>query len=585
MSADATVTEPATGFASLGLNATILEQLASLGYEDPTPIQREAIPPVLAGKDLIGLAATGTGKTAAFGLPLLQRVVEQSVRAKPSTIVLAPTRELAVQVATALGKYGRPLKVSVLAVYGGAGFGDQARLIRQGVDVIVGTPGRVLDHIRRGTLSLADVSTAVLDEADEMLDMGFAEDIDAILGHTPKERQTMLFSATMPPRIAAIAQRHLTDPVKIQVAREEVPEGEAPKVRQAAYLVARGYKAATLARILDYEGPQSSIVFCRTRSEADELADVLIQRGFKPESLHGGLSQEQRDRVMKKFRSGSINLLIATDVAARGLDISHLSHVVNYHVPQQAEAYVHRTGRVGRAGREGVALTLLDPREIHQLRTVERITKQQIPLAPIPTVADLQSKRRDRVRDALREQIVAGGLDEFMSVIGPLGNEFSPAEVALAAVKLAVDAGQTAGAEEEIPSPPPPREVRVPRRGNDDFGPRSPRGPGSVGRPPVVTRRGEGGARPVVTPRRPRSGMVKLYFGAGRSSGVLPRELVTVIENEVGLSRRDVGSIDISDHHSLVEVPAALANDVVDVLDGGRIRGKKVEVRRDTTGA
>lgn len=576
MSDVAPATEPASGFAALGLSNKLLEQLTALGYEEPTPIQREAIPPLLAAKDLIGLAATGTGKTAAFGLPLLHRVAEQTDRAKPSALVLAPTRELAVQVATALGKYGRPLGVSVLAVYGGTGFGDQVRELRRGIDVIVGTPGRVLDHIRRGTLSLSGVNIAVLDEADEMLDMGFAEDIEAILSSTPDTRQTMLFSATMPPRIAAIADRHLTNPVKVQIARAVMAEGEAPKVRQAAYLVARGYKAATLARILDFEGPRSAIVFCRTRSEADELADVLIQRGFKPESLHGGLSQEQRDRVMKKFRTGSINLLIATDVAARGLDISHLSHVVNYHVPQQAEAYVHRIGRVGRAGREGVALTLLDPRELHQLRTIERVTKQRVPLAPIPTVADLQSKRRERIRDALREQVVAGGLEEFLSVIGPLGTEFSPEEVALAAVKLAVTAHQSSGDEEEIPSPPPPRPAQGrdfhdrgprhagPARPGDRFGPRRP------GHEPERDR-----------PRRPRQGMVKLYVGAGRSLGVMPREIVSVIENEVGLNARDIGSIDIAENFSLVEVPEALANEVIDILDGGRIRGRKVQVRRD----
>ena len=568
MTADGTpVAEPRTGFAALALNSQLLAQLTQLGYDDPTPIQREAIPVLLEGRDLVGLAATGTGKTAAFGLPLLHRLAENPDRQRPAAIVLVPTRELAVQVANALAKYGKPLKISVLAIYGGTGFGDQVRALKHGVDVIVATPGRALDHLRRGTLSLTGITTVVLDEADEMLDMGFAEDIEAILSHAPKSRQTMLFSATMPPRIAVIAQQHLTDPVKIQVAREVVPEGEAPKVRQAAYLVARGYKAATLARILDFEGPRSAIVFCRTRQEADELADGLIGRGFKPESLHGGLSQEQRDRVMKKFRAGSINLLIATDVAARGLDISHLSHVINYHVPQQVEAYVHRTGRVGRAGREGVALTLLDPRELHQLRTIERVTKQRIPLAPIPSVADLQAKRRERIRDSLREFITAGGLEEYLSVIGPLGSEFTAEEVALAAVKLAVMAHHSASEDEEIPSPPPPRTVTL--RDSRERGPErsdSPRRP--------APERGQAS-------RRPRPGMVRLYVGAGRDLGVMPRELVTVIENEVGLNRRDIGTIDIADRFSLVEVPESLADDVIDILDGGRIRGRKVQVRRD----
>jgi len=559
--------EPVSGFASLSLNPKLLTQLTQLGYHTPTPIQRDAIPVLLQGRDLVGLAATGTGKTAAFGLPLLHRLAETGSPARPSAIILVPTRELAVQVANALTKYGQPLAVSIQAIYGGTGFSDQVRALKQGVDVIVATPGRALDHLRRGTVSLSGVTTVVLDEADEMLDMGFAEDIEAILSHVPKTRQTMLFSATMPPRIAAIAENHLKDPVRIQVARETVPDGEAPKVRQAAYLVARGYRAATLARILDVEAPRSAIVFCRTRQEADELADGLIGRGFKPESLHGGLSQEQRDRVMKKFRAGSINLLIATDVAARGLDISHLSHVINYHVPQQVEVYVHRTGRVGRAGREGVALTLLDPRELPQLRIIERVTKQRIPLLPIPSVAELQTKRRERIRQSLREFITAGGLDEYLSLIGPLGSEFTAEEVALAAVKLAMMVLHSAREEEEIPAPAAPRS-----------------GPGqdsrNRGSERLASSRRSGVERSSGA-RRPRPGMVRLYVGAGRDLGVVPRELVNVIENEVGLSRRDIGSIDVADRFSLVEVPESLADDVIEILDGGRIRGRKVQVRRD----
>ncbi|HEX8203438.1 MAG TPA: DEAD/DEAH box helicase, partial [Isosphaeraceae bacterium] len=324
--ADTITLEIGAEFAALGLDPRLVETLAALGYEEPTPIQREAIPPLLEGRDLVGQAATGTGKTAAFALPLLHRLAANTEsRARPSALILVPTRELAMQVAEAVHRYGRTLGVHVLPIYGGQAYGQQIRALERGVDVVVATPGRALDLVRRGTLRLDGVATAVLDEADEMLDMGFAEDIEALLGHTPRERQTMLFSATMPPRIAAIARRHLTDPVEIRVAREPVEAGEAPRVRQTAYLVTRPYKLAALGRVLDVEAPASALVFCRTRNEVDQLTEALSARGYRPEALHGGMSQEQRDRVMRKFRGGAADLLIATDVAARGLDIEQLS--------------------------------------------------------------------------------------------------------------------------------------------------------------------------------------------------------------------------------------------------------------------
>src|SRR4051812_12084719 len=381
------------GFAALGLDPRLVTTLTALGYEEPTPNQREAIPPLLQGRDLIGQAATGTGKTAAFTLPLLQLLAARPDRAKPSALVLVPTRELCMQVAEAVHRYARGLGPTVLPVYGGQSFDLQLRSLRRGVDVIVATPGRALDHVRRGTLSLAGIRVVVLDEADEMLDMGFAEDIEAILSGTPKERQTMLFSATMPPRIEAIARQHLTNPVEIRVAREKVQPGEAPKDRQVAYIVPRSYKLAALARVLDVESPAAALVFCRTRNEVDELAETLSARGYRPEALHGGMSQEQRDRVMRLFRAGTADLLVATDVAARGLDVEHLSHVVNFHVPAETEAYIHRIGRVGRAGREGVAITIAEPREHRLLQNIERATRQRIEVGRVPTVADLRARR------------------------------------------------------------------------------------------------------------------------------------------------------------------------------------------------
>ena len=371
-------TDQSPGFAALGLDPRLVDALAALGYEEPTPVQREAIPLLLAGRDVLGQAATGTGKTAAFALPLLHLVTpDADPRERTAALILVPTRELAMQVAEAVHKYGKALGVTALPIYGGASMENQLRMLKRGVDVVVATPGRALDHIRRKTLRLDAVKIVVLDEADEMLDMGFAEDLEAILQATPEERQTALFSATLPPRIAQLAEKHLNDPVRVRIDREVVPAGSAPRVRQVAYIVGRAHKIATLGRVLDVENPTSAIVFCRTRTEVDELTESLNGRGYRAEALHGGLSQEQRDRVMKKFRANSADLLVATDVAARGLDVQHVSHVVNYDVPSAAEAYVHRIGRTGRAGREGVAITLAEPREHRLLRNIEQQTKQR----------------------------------------------------------------------------------------------------------------------------------------------------------------------------------------------------------------
>jgi ATP-dependent RNA helicase DeaD len=549
-----TTVEAETGFAALGIDPRLLETLAQLGYEEPTPIQREAIPPLLDGRDLVGQAATGTGKTAAFALPLLQRLAGKGDdRARPSTLILVPTRELAVQVSGAVHRYGRALGASVLPVYGGQAFDQQARALRRGVDVVVATPGRALDHVRRGTLRLDRVSAVVLDEADEMLDMGFAEDIEALLAGTPRTRQTMLFSATIPPRIAAIARQHLTDPVQIRASEEPVEPGEAPRVRQVAYVVPRAYKLAALGRVLDVEAPAAALVFCRTRTEVDELTEALSARGYRPEALHGGLSQDQRDRVMRLFRAGTVDLLVATDVAARGLDIGHLSHVVNYHVPCAPESYVHRVGRVGRAGREGVAITLAEPREYRLLRNIERATGQRIHVAQVPTVADLRARRLELTRAALREAVLAGDLDHYRVVVESLTDEFDVMEIAMAAVKLAHQAGRGDEAEpEEIPAPPP-RERERPERGH----PKAARG------------------------RGPASGMTRIFVGAGRDAGVAPRDLVGAIANEAGVTGRDIGAIDIADRFALVEVPEEVADYVIESLQATRIKGKRVTVRRD----
>ena len=441
-------------FADLALRPELLDALTALGYEEPTPIQREAIPPLLEGRDLLGQAATGTGKTAAFALPLLQVLEQRGRGSSPVGLVLAPTRELAMQVSEATHRYGRDLfgqgsGARVLPVYGGQPIGRQLRELERGVDVVVGTPGRVLDHISRGTLDLSELRTVVLDEADEMLDMGFAEDIEAILDAAPEARQTVLFSATMPSRVDRIARRHLRDPVRIEIRREQPAAGEAPKVRQSAYVVARPHKPTALGRVLDVEAPEAALVFCRTREEVDQLTETLNGRGYRAEALHGGMSQEQRDKVMGRLRNQTADLLVATDVAARGLDVEHLTHVVNYNVPSAPEAYVHRIGRVGRAGREGVAITLAEPREHRMLKTIERVTGAKITMEKVPTVADLRARRLELTRAALRESLLEDSLDGFRAVVEALTDEFDVMDVAAAAVKLAHEASTGGGADDE----------------------------------------------------------------------------------------------------------------------------------------
>ena len=555
------------GFSGLGLGPELLAAVTELGYEEATPIQREAIPSLLEGRDLVGQAATGTGKTAAFALPILQRLGELERRNAPMALVLVPTRELAVQVSEALHKYGRRLNARVLPIYGGQPIGRQLRALERGVDVVVATPGRALDHIARGTLPFDNLRMVVLDEADEMLDMGFAEDIEAILQKTPEGRQTVLFSATMPSRIEGIARRHLRSPVRIQIARESVAAGEAPRVRQTAYMIPRAHKVAAIGRILDVEAPSAAIVFCRTRTEVDHLTETLNGRGYRAEALHGGMNQEQRDRVMARLRSGTAELLIATDVAARGLDVEQLTHVFNYDVPSAPESYVHRIGRVGRAGREGVAITLAEPRELRLLKNIERVTKQRIDIAKIPTVEDLRARRLEHTKSAIRQSAMGGDLERFRSVIESLADEFDIMEVVLAAVKLAHETTVGNESDEETI---PDMSARPDRDRNDryDRADSYARRPGKpVDRPHARRTQGEG--------------MTRVFIGAGRSAGIRPQDLVGAIANEAGLTGRDIGSIEISDRFSLVEVPEAAADNVIAALSESTIKGKKATVRRE----
>ncbi len=550
-------------FAELGLRPELLQALTTLGYEEPTPIQLEAVPLVIEGRDLLGQAATGTGKTAAFSLPVLQHLEAHRSGRAPVALVLVPTRELAVQVSEAFHRYGKDLGARVLPVYGGAPIVRQLRSLEAGVDVVVATPGRALDLLNRGSLRLDEIATVVLDEADEMLDMGFAEDLDAILDATPEQRQTVLFSATMPRRLDALARRHLRDPARITIAKERAAAGEAPRVRQTAYVVPRAAKPAALGRILDIEAPTAAIVFCRTREEVDTLTETLNGRGYRAEPLHGGMSQEQRDKVMGRLRSGTADLLVATDVAARGLDIEQLTHVVNYDVPSAPESYVHRIGRVGRAGREGVAITLAEPREHRMLKTIEKVAGATISVQTVPTVADLRARRLDLTRAALRESLLGDELDRFRVVVETLTDEFDLMEVALAAVKLAHEAVGGADDDEEIP--------QVGFRPERDTGRGRDAGPGGA--------RGERPARG----RSVGGPTARLFVGLGREAGIRPGDLVGAITGETELRGKDIGSIEIHQRFALVEIPEPAADEVVQALRATMIKGRKATIRRDRT--
>jgi len=481
--------------------------LGELGYEAPTPIQAEAIPTLLAGRDVLGQAATGTGKTAAFALPMLQRLLgaEQMGERKPRHargIIVVPTRELAMQVTDAVQRYGKALGVRVVAIFGGTPFDPQARVLAKGVDIVVATPGRALDHMRRGSLNLSTTDLVAIDEADEMLDMGFAEDLETILAATPAAtRQTALFSATLPPRIVAIANKYLRAPAHLRIAME-TKRGELPKVTQTVYVVERAHKVATLVRVLEVEEPQLAIVFCRTRGDVEALADALNARGFRVDLLHGGMSQDQRDRAMRKFRDEAIEVLVATDVAARGLDVKGISHVVNFDVPFDPEDYVHRIGRTGRAGREGVAITLIDPRELRLLRNIEYAIRRPIDQAPIPTVAMLRAKKLERTVTLLREAHAAENADRYGSVIEQLAGEMSLDEIATAAIRLVHEANGGAGDEREIPVPRPKNGPRPQQR--DDRGPRG--GGGDDRRPPQRHDRPQRNDRPPQRDDRPARG-------------------------------------------------------------------------------
>ena len=535
-----------SSFGSLGLAPSLVSAVAALGYEEPTPIQREAIPALIEGRDVLGQAGTGTGKTAAFALPMLHRLSKEPGKKRGVTrgLVLVPTRELAMQVAEATHKYGKGLNLNVVPVYGGSSMELQIRSLRRGADVVVATPGRALDHLKRGTLILSDVQVLVLDEADEMLDMGFEEDLKAILEQTPEDKQTALFAATFPKRLQAIASKHLDDPARITIGAEKKTPGKLPKIRQTAYIVARPQKMQALDRILEFEDPQSAIVFCRTRLEVEEVTETLQAHGYGAQAIHGGMIQKQRDRVMSLFRQQKADILVATDVAARGLDIEHVSHVVNFDVPLSPEVYVHRIGRTGRAGREGVAITIVDPRQSRLMRNIESLTRQKVEVAALPTAADLRARRAAATVDALRATLAGGSHKDLRGIVEGLAQEFDVLDVAAAALAMLEDRG-TAPAAGAPASAAPAAEKE----------------------PPAERKR-------AAKPER----LAIRHVGAGTNAGIRPADLVGAISGETGIESSLLGRIKVDDEESFVEVPESKLRIIVAALRATKIRGQKVYV-------
>jgi ATP-dependent RNA helicase DeaD len=553
---DATDAEPreALGeptFADLGLDPRLLTTLSEVGYESPSPIQAQTIPSLLAGRHVVGLAQTGTGKTAAFALPILSRL---DLRQKtPQALVLTPTRELALQVSEAFERYAAHVPgVHVLPVYGGQGYGVQLSALRRGVHIVVGTPGRIMDHLEKGTLDLSELRFLVLDEADEMLKMGFAEDVETILAGTPDDKHVALFSATMPSQIRRISKKYLTDAVEITVRNRT---STAPNITQRHLVVGHPQKLDALTRILEVENFEAMIVFARTKQATEQLAERLRARGFSATAINGDVAQVQRERIINQLRQGKLDILVATDVAARGLDVERISHVVNYDIPTDTESYVHRIGRTGRAGRSGEALSFVTPRERHLLRAIEKATRQ--PLSPLrmPTVEDVNVTRLARFDDAITGALGTPQMEFFRDVVAHYVREHDVPEVDVAAALAAVLQGEEPLLLEEKPEPA--------RREYDDRGGRRDRD-----QPPP--RRG-GSRAPMATYR----------LAVGKRHKVEPRQIVGALANEGGLSRGDFGRIQIRPDFSLVELPADLPAGAWAALEGTRISGKLIELRRD----
>ncbi len=529
-----------TTFASLGLRDSLLQTLTALGYEAPTPVQGRTIPSLLAGRDVIGQAQTGTGKTAAFALPILQKIDPESRNTQ--ALVLTPTRELAMQVAEAFHTYAAGMKgLAVLPVYGGAPIVHQLKRLERGVQIVVGTPGRLIDVLDRKSLRLDAIQMVVLDEADEMLKMGFIDDVEKILSSMPSTRQIALFSATMPPEVLRIAKKHMPDAERIEIEHKTMT---APMIEQRFLNVSEAQKLEALTQILELEEYDAVLIFRRTKNGAAELAERLEGRGFAAEAMHGDMKQNEREAVIRRLRAGQVEIVVATDVAARGLDVEQISHVINYDIPYDVEAYVHRIGRTGRAGRTGLATLFITPRERRMMREIEKYTKTSIKPMKMPTQADVAARRVTQLKETIRKAIGEGDLDLHLQLVEQLAEEgpHDMAEIAAALARMASSTRPLAVAKE-------PEVAAAPFR------------------PPVSRQESiEGGTR--------------LRMDVGKRDGVRPADVVGSIANEAGIAGRDIGPIDIRDDVTFVTVPSESADLVIEKVSRARFRGRSVNLRK-----
>ncbi|KQR88276.1 MULTISPECIES: DEAD/DEAH box helicase [unclassified Microbacterium] len=564
-SAEAETTPAPLTFSDLGLDANVLKALKDVGYETPSAIQAATIPVLLQGRDVVGLAQTGTGKTAAFALPVLSQM--ETGHKNPQALVLAPTRELALQVCEAFEKYAAHIKgVSVLPVYGGQGYGQQLSALRRGVDIVVGTPGRIMDHLDKGTLDLSELKYLVLDEADEMLKMGFAEDVETILADTPKTKQVALFSATMPAQIRRISAQYLNNPEEITV---KTKTATSTNISQRYLIVSYQQKIDALTRILEVENFEGMIVFTRTKNETETVAEKLRARGYTAAAINGDVAQVQRERTVNQLKSGKLDILVATDVAARGLDVDRISHVVNYDLPIDTESYVHRIGRTGRAGRTGDAISFVTPRERRMLTAIEKATRQPLTEMSLPSVDDVNATRLTRFDDAITTALEdTAAIATFRDVVAHYVEHHDVPEADVAAALAVVAQGDTpllleaeAFRQQRFDSERPARDG-----GSRDGGSR------------------DGGSRDS-GPRRDTSGRFSTYrIAVGRRQRVEPRQIVGALANEGGLRRNDFGAIQIRQDFSLVELPADLSSDTIGRLADTRISGQLIDLRLDGGG-
>ncbi len=516
--------EEVRNFEDLGLDPRIMQGIADMGFETPMPIQAKAIPIAMAGHDIFGQAQTGTGKTAAFGLPILHKITpKEGLQA----LIICPTRELAVQVSQELTRLSKHMNVMVVPIYGGQSIEHQIRILRKGPEVVVGTPGRLLDHMNRRTLRLDHVATLVLDEADEMLDMGFVDDIRSIIQATPQDRQTMMFSATLPQEVTNLAKEFMTDPQSVHITRSGTTVSQ---TEQRYYEVNPKQKVETLCRLLDVESPESGIIFCRTRQGTSELAQELLERGYTVDALHGDLSQRERDSAMNRFRTGIAEILVATDVAARGLDISNVTHVINFDIPQDPDTYVHRIGRTGRAGKEGIAITLVTPREIKQLRFIENGIRKKIPRHDIPTLTDAREVRMEQLQKKITT-VLEEGAGEYKDLASRILEEYDSTEIVAACLKVIDKDGrdmETAELEAAIPE------------------------------------------------------WIKILLPIGRSDGLHPKKIIQEIINRTRLNPRQIGDIEIHDKSTYVEVPVSDADQVYGAFRNYKSRSQRRPGPADT---